>query len=108
MASNGELKHLSFVKEQTTALYSKVAEFYAASKGYVPGPINEVLAKAEAVGATVFVSIADNGDKALSGLDSRVRSLCGSVRGSSRLLRLRPLTVVQRPCVRTLASICMV
>eukprot|EP00884_Botryococcus_braunii_P004079 jgi/Botrbrau1/13672/Bobra.0378s0006.1 len=72
MAANGELKHLSFVKEQTTALYSKVAELYAASKGYVPGPINGVLAKAEAMGATVFDSIADNGEKALSGLDSRV------------------------------------
>lgn len=72
MATNGELKHLSFVKDQTAFIYSKATELYAAGKGYVPAPINDVLAKAESLGAPVVSTLADNGEKALSVVDSRV------------------------------------
>jgi hypothetical protein len=75
MAGNGELKRLSVVKDQAHFLYSKAAEFYAAGKGFVPAPIHDVLAKAESLGAPVVSSLADNGEKALSVVDSRVGSI---------------------------------
>jgi hypothetical protein len=91
MVANGELKRLSFVKDRTAFFYSKAAELYAAGKGYMPGPFNEVLARAESYSVPVVTTLADNGEKALSVFDSRV----------SQLLRLsgraRPSAVSRRP-----------
>lgn len=72
MATNGELKHLSFLKDRTAFVYTKATELYTAGKGYVPAPINDVLAKAESLGAPVVSTLADNGEKALAVVDSRV------------------------------------